>query len=403
VNVYSNAARENYKELLHATFIIKSLIVGGFVALLLCGSVATADARKDQDSEEEKHCLDCHEDMHKRFSGDVKHKPFDDKDCYACHQFHGFRNVMELQVRVFDTCTGCHEGALDVTEDEAHDPLTDEKSCVVCHSPHRSDHPALLLMPLKDLCVDCHDSPAEAEGVVHKPYAESSCTTCHDPHGSIFSSHLKLPAGLICIDCHVDHLENYAPPEMHSGNDMNSCDNCHEGHYSEFDHLLRREGSGLCLGCHEDLKDVADREWPHDAVADGECLDCHQPHFRKGTSSLISAQAGLCGDCHDLEDEDFLGKHLGLSPVDCAGCHDPHGGAVEVLMRPFLHSPFEDGDCDNCHEDGGDPAELRSPELCEMCHDEVEPVGGHAPEKVEKRVCVDCHSPHAARVEFLLR
>lgn len=353
--------------------------------------------------DEEKNCPDCHEGMVDKFSGKYEHKPFAEEKCYACHKYHGFGTRLELVGSIYEFCVGCHEDIRDLPEKSVHDPVAGDESCTLCHEPHRGNYPALLLRPSKEICTECHDAPAGPKDGIHKPYADSSCVDCHNPHGSLFPYYMEMPPGFVCIGCHSDFVFEYAPPDMHTGNDLHSCDNCHSGHESANSHLLRRDGRNLCLGCHTEMIDPDQREWTHEAVTGGSCLDCHVAHFQKNTSSLAESQVELCGGCHDLEDDGLAAAHLGLAPGNCAECHDPHGGDTGKFMRPFQHEPFGSRECDVCHENGRGSTELRSRRICDACHDDIEDSGGHAPEQVGERTCVDCHSPHAGSVSYLLR
>ena len=89
----------------------------------------------------------------------------------------------------------------------------------------------------------------------------------------------------------------------------------------------------------------------HSPVADGDCLDCHNPHRSGQASLLVAVMPGVCLDCHDVEDDDFLAKHLGQSGtgLDCRKCHDPHVAEGDGLMAPLRHDPFDAGACDACH------------------------------------------------------
>ena len=362
---------------------------------------AFGEARASDD--EEVACTECHEGMRERFSGAFEHSPFSEDDCYACHVYHGFQPTKALKGRVFDFCTECHSSLLDVPEEEAHDPLTEDDSCLNCHSPHRGTHPRLLRLPANETCLECHDAPEDARGTAHPPYADAECITCHNPHGSLFPAFLRDLPGLVCVECHESLLPGYPPTEMHSAENLDSCGNCHVGHASTNAHLLSREGSQLCAGCHEALAYPDERGFPHDAVTDGECQDCHVPHFEKGASSLVSDQPELCGDCHDVGNEAFAEQHFFPTALNCAGCHDPHGGNVPKFFWAHQHDPFAERECDSCHDRGMSRDDLRSAELCMDCHDEVEDTGAHALSLMGSRTCIDCHSPHASPRAYFLR
>jgi len=87
-----------------------------------------------------------------------------------------------------------------------------------------------------------------------------------------------------------------------------------------------------------------------------------------------------------------------------AGCHD------NLFIYKVIHPPIEDG-CELCHEATGEPHpefgkvgfKLVSevPELCEACHDPLDPEqNSHAP--VAEGECLTCHNPHSSLSENLL-
>ena len=97
-----------------------------------------------------------------------------------------------------------------------------------------------------------------------------------------------------------------------------------------------------------------------------------------------------------------MSGHASMIPSSCTGCHDPHGSASAGLIRAIEHEPFADRECDACHEEGQSPEELRSREICLICHDEPDPAGDHAPETVREQTCMGCHLPHAGDRSGLL-
>lgn len=390
--------------------------------------------------DEPENCLKCHGEYFARLSGEYNHAPFESKDCYTCHQFHEFRNAQELAGEIIDLCSNCHETAYEVDEDRLHYPLTDEESCVTCHNPHSADNKYFLKQPTTTLCFECHDEPDNNADFLHPPYRDSLCVDCHDPHGSDFGTFFQMPVGYLCMSCHENITNAYSPAEMHTADEINSCANCHVGHEAAHSHLLKMEPYPLCLSCHQPIGEAIAVE-KHAALEDEDCLTCHQQHFAKGGSHLVEpqkelcltchsdieeslaaefghavlededctlchnphtgqlteAQPDLCLTCHDADDSDFSDRHNGLSPVRCGDCHNPHGSPKALLIREILHVPFEDGDCESCHEEGQSREDLKSEEICLVCHDVSLEDDTHKSLQVNNKTCVDCHSPHSNR------
>ena len=425
--------------------LLQSLLVA--VAMIFCagGYVGAKEEVDDAD----KNCLECHEDYYDDLKAKWEHKPFEDKECLECHQYHAFRNKRELNGPVIEVCTRCHTTIEEFDEESLHYPILDEMSCVTCHNPHASDDSKLFLTgATADLCGECHDLPQEGTNGYHRPYGEKQCLKCHNPHGSFFPGLLQLPAGYLCAECHPDILAGIEPSQMHSGNDLNSCEQCHVGHHSDHANLLKNEVTPLCTGCHEDLISGEEPKALHTVLEDEDCLICHLTHPAKGADHLtdtepslcftchsdieeqlekevvhvaatdesctachdphagmlVSATQELCSACHDIEDSDFQATHKIDRPVEsCRSCHDPHGSDHEGMFMEILHAPFEERDCESCHETGQSVEELRSNDLCLNCHDDPEPDGAHDEPAMDGRVCVDCHSPHAANRSGLLQ
>jgi predicted CXXCH cytochrome family protein len=398
------------------------------------------------EAQNEKECLDCHPDYYEEFSGDFNHSPFEQEDCYACHKFHGFRNAMELIGPPQEVCGFCHETTSGLDEETTHFPVSDDDGCLICHNPHSSDSAGLLLLPRKQVCLECHDAPESDSEYSHPPYNDTSCVECHNPHGSPFGSFFLMPVEYLCLDCHTEQLGDIDPSEIHAGDQDGTCDKCHIGHNSSFKALLRKEPGQLCLDCHSSMKDKLAEAVKHTILEEDDCLACHKPHFQKSGGHLgedgqslcftchgdieermeaevvhaaaeddcltchdphirlnLEDEPELCGDCHDYSDDAFADRHLGLTPQFCSNCHDPHGSAQEKLIREEGHPPFDDRDCEICHNSENPEDYLQSNELCLDCHDIDENDEPHQKLDLANRGCIYCHFPHASPRKGLLR
>ncbi|UCF89155.1 MAG: hypothetical protein JSV70_02605 [bacterium] len=87
----------------------------------------------------------------------------------------------------------------------------------------------------------------------------------------------------------------------------------------------------------------------------------------------------------------------------CGECHKEWSDKVGA--QKVLHSPFEEADCEVCHEDHGDTNKLTLVEdgnaLCYQCHDEPGE-GSRVHAAVEDEGCLGCHSPHGSGNRALL-
>lgn len=372
----------------------KKVILAGLVAVFgLSGIISKSD-----DVETKESCLGCHKKYKKEHNKKFIHKPFQDEDCYSCHNFHGFANKLELKGKVIEICTFCHNFIEDIPEENRHEALFDDESCTFCHDPHSSDVEHLLKKEPADLCMECHDQPAESAGI-HKPYLDKKCITCHSGHGSLFPPSLIMPTRYLCLECHPNILASTSSEAMHTTKEFRSCENCHDGHSSKNGRLLLSPQPDLCFNCHSDIQEMTQLENQHVPFSDGECTNCHNPH-----ENMISKdESTLCGECHDFGDSSFLKKHFQIGPQRCITCHNPHASGNVGLIRNYEHGPFAERECDICHESATITEELKNNELCLNCHDLPDAEGEHEPLTDENTRCIDCHNPHSAKNQVLTR
>lgn len=283
-------------------------------------------------------------------------------------------------------------------------------------------------------CEACHKRENAGtrwpELIAGKPRAKSyvglnqQCVSCHgDPHGDGMSDD--------CTSCHDQHKFDPAPGFDHStvfaltgAHKTTECRACHQmpgrdevkaglpaGHPAlPFDHVKGKQ----CASCH-DTPHVGRNE---KTLYPADCTTCHTtdwfvPHTytvarHPGSFPLLDAHAKLeCKECHR---KDGLPDFHGLSPNDCASCHqNPHvaGGRAMALE--------DTADCARCHSGGtwkipgaGQRAHIdagfpligaHAAVACATCH-----VAGRELTGLGKQGCESCHSeqsPH--RPAFSLR
>ena len=157
-------------------------------------------------------------------------------------------------------------------------------------------------------------------------------------------------------------------------------------------------------------------------------LDCNQlPADYQPESPdyyLKAKEPALCLECHSDPKKDLAPAH-GNQPLGnskCSGCHDPHSSNIPKLIREFSHGPFKARLCSACHPAPVDgKVQLAAAEnskvqltaadvdlLCYECHtDFKEQMEGtksrHKLLSQSKRSCVECHDPHAADQEYVLK
>lgn len=226
--------------------------------------------------------------------------------------------------------------------------------------------------------------PAQAQSnrqAVQPDIIGAKCLQCHrpvvetfalDPHGKS-AKFLEDSRAAACESCHGDgtkHIKTTEaadiinPAKLTIGQANESCLQCHSRDY----HLFNWRG-----GQHE-RKDV-------------NCLSCHSAHHAKSPERMLTSltlEEG-CFRCHKAQRRAMLQRstHLfrtesGRLKVDCASCHNPHGGEG----RKMLQARTVNETCFQCH------AEKRGPFLWE-----------HAP---VQESCLTCHTPHGSNHASLL-
>jgi len=147
-------------------------------------------------------------------------------------------------------------------------------------------------------------------------------------------------------------------------------------------------------------------------------LDCSRlpPGYQPEPSDyyLKAKEPALCLECHTASKKDLSSAH-GNQPLGnsrCSGCHDPHTSNLPKLLREFSHGPYNARLCSACH-----PApvngivQLAAADidlLCYECHTQFkeEMQGTTSRHKLlsqSNRSCVECHDPHAADQEYVLK
>ena len=373
--------------------------------------------------EEERSCLDCHDQPHRRpFLREVA--SFIDapvaETCSTCHlpEHHGF---FASRASVTDELHALTSFELDAPHDEAacrecHDvsgedfgmgrPERSARDCAVCHEdPHEEQFDGQFGEPQD--CIDCHSPDA------FEPHA-FSLEMHADTELELLDSHLDLD----CHGCHQDPEEG----EVRAFASMESaCETCHEdGHQTFFKEYLESIDEER-FDARAELANAAGCELCHEATSFSEFLDERFDHESAAGLAIAGAHAQTdCDSCHlPSEDPDSTGRSFGWVSdhfgtfEGCVTCHgDPHQGQFDGAEFP---SEVEgQSDCARCHDASSFrmlkdsfvhgnwtefPLDGRHAEVgCSACHeplarpDEVGRTWGRA---VGLR-CADCHEdPHA--------
>jgi predicted CXXCH cytochrome family protein len=108
----------------------------------------------------------------------IVHYPYQEKDCYSCHNENSKSEIIAKQP---DLCYTCHDDFAGKYK-YLHGPVA-TGYCTICHNPHMSKQPKLLTRVGQQVCLYCHESKSVFKNDVHKELDGAECTDCHNPHG----------------------------------------------------------------------------------------------------------------------------------------------------------------------------------------------------------------------------
>jgi predicted CXXCH cytochrome family protein len=274
--------------------------------------------------------------------------------------------------------------------------------------------PADAFSQKKKKCVDCHEDFKNKSKLkhVHEPFKD--CETCHKRHG--FSQKLVLVKAMpdLCVECHDGVATEIESGNVHEALSEGNCTVCHDPHASDVAVLMRETEADMpvCMVCHSGLAAALSDDNVHEPFAKRDCASCHEPHSSERPALLVASEADVCATCH----ENTLAKHKfpGASDFSCGECHDPHIASSKSTTADYAHSPFANGDCEDCHsvEDGEVTIEDDFPQddLCETCHDDITASvsGSTSHFKTDPiaaggtSTCLTCHDHHSSRFGPLL-
>lgn len=234
-------------------------------------------------------------------------------------------------------------------------------------------------------------------------------------------------SGNECSECHGDivtqfgsspHGRAYALDPDQAGADCASCHGSGTAHAQGGGDvaLIAMPGSAACLKCHENHASQAWWRGSAHETAGLSCTECHDVH---AAGHSHGGTTDKCLSCHTT-----FRKHLNQrsthplrdGQMDCASCHNPHGGSNEHMIDadsindlcfschqekrgPFLweHSPVRE-DCLTCHTAHGSnhPGLLvaRTAQLCQACHLQgrhQSVAGTETTTWNTNRQCLNCH------------
>ena len=356
--------------------------------------------------------------------------------CGTCHNPHKWSAVgldknraaaSFLRVPEWSLCLKCHANKVGVLSN-VHASIKDENVlgetpdsagvCAACHVPHRAVGEFLRgvgTSDQKNFCLVCH-----SKDVMNSEYQDHpmgvrnpstvlpgkviTCYTCHDPHAiTEYLLRIKVSKNsALCVTCHKkedtahsshDFAEAVLPGKEKSIVDkFGKCALCHTPHNPKYKFLWAlKPATGktldekLCLSCHgkagfaekigkhsHPIGDISNPYVKYSGLPliEGkiDCATCHNPHGGKDrvhlTRKPIKGDSELCLSCHEEEgriigtDHDF--RIFGNKKVQengvCSGCHTPHNAQDVYLWNTKVRKISDkvmNNLCLNCHSKGG--------------------------------------------------
>ena len=227
------------------------------------------------------------------------------------------------------------------------------------------------------VCEKCHGPMSK-----HLAEAESLLTSEKEPTVVSFEKISHHQKNQICMKCHESGLRMHWSGSAHEMSGV-SCSSCHYvmEKKSAKSLFISEDPKKACTNCHKEKRAQLMRS-SHMPLREGkmDCASCHNPHGGPGPSLLKTASVNeACYECHADKRGPFLWEH---APVreNCSNCHDPHGSNNEALLK--IKNPYL---CQSCHSASGHPSTL---------YDGSKLPGGSggASAQLVGRGCLNCHS-----------
>jgi len=241
-----------------------------------------------------------------------------------------------------------------------------------------------------------------------------------------------------CKLCHVKLYFNWSKTPHYQGfeelssssnfNYRNECKVCHNSHEEREEVLIPisfKEANQKCGDrCHfnnddftngEQITIIKEEPWIKSNHGQGNvaCTQCHKQH-QPEDQNLQSRE--FCLNCHGptnaISYSNKTKEHY--AEKNCINCHNPHKNSLDLNLfkRKYKHYPTAKGKCFDCHSSheafGEKLTKVSDNKLCYKCHSAKEyvfPKAGHAKAQgiIGKGLCINCHAPHSASYQPLLR
>lgn len=261
--------------------------------------------------------------------------------------------------------------------------LKGDAQCTRCHDESES-YPVLSIGKTKHgvmidgrlpTCAGCH---GESETHINKPEGQKERPKPEFPYGKRTANDI-VGHNQVCSDCHKGGKFMDWAGSAHGARDV-ACTSCHTLHVQKDKVRDKRTQPDVCFSCHKEQRVLANKP-SHHPILEGKvvCSDCHASHGSSGPKLMArQSVADTCFTCHMEKRGPFVRKHEPAE--DCTICHNPHGSAVDNLLK--VRAPML---CQQCHEPSSHQA--RIPGFGAGTGSTTKTVG-----ITQARACLNCHT-----------
>ena len=223
-----------------------------------------------------------------------------------------------------------------------------DAKCTKCHDENESN-PVLSIGKTRHgtradgrlpSCVGCH---GDSETHVNKPEGKKERPKPTFPFGKQTQNEIS-GHNEVCASCHKGGKFIHWSGSAHAARDV-ACTSCHQLHTAHDKIKDKRTQPEVCFTCHKEQRSLVNKQ-SHHPILEGKvtCSDCHASHGSAGPKLMQrDSIADTCFTCHMEKRGPFVRKHEPAE--DCTICHNPHGSAIDNLLKtrpPYL--------CEQCHE-----------------------------------------------------